>query len=156
MLKHTKHSPLAIIPLAVSLLPSVALAAPQVCAHPLEAAHCIKTYSLVSVAYIVFAGAYAAAALSILKPRFARTRAWALSLLATPLASYLIAMLGFTLGGATGLFIYPHDASPFFYMDWFQVIFVLLGVSGYVALCTKLGGAPKAPQDPAQPEPQAT
>lgn len=156
MPKHTKPMTAALTLAALSLLPSLALANPQVCAHPLEAAHCIKTYSLVSVAYIIFAGAYAAAALSILKPRFARTRAWALSILATPLASYLIAMLGFTLGGATGLFIYPHDASPFFYMDWFQVIFVLLGVSGYVALCLKLGGSPSAPQEPAQPEPQVS
>lgn len=151
MLKHTLFTLFALC-----LLPSVALAAPEVCAHPLEAAHCIKTYSLVSVAYIVFAGAYAAATLSILKPRFARTRAWVLSILATPLACYLIAMIGFTIGGITGLFSYPHDASPFFYMDWLQVIFVLLGVSGYVALCLKLGGAAKAEHDPTQPTPQAT
>lgn len=150
MLKHTLFTLLALC-----LLPSVALATPEVCAHPLEAAHCIKTYSLVSVAYIVFAGAYAAATLSILKPRFARTRAWVLSILGTPLACYLIAMTGFTIGGITGLFSYPHDASPFFYMDWLQVIFVLLGVSGYVALCLKLGGA-KAERDPTQPTPQAT
>lgn len=111
------------------------------CAHPLQGAHCVKAYSLVSVAYVVIIGVLLATTLAILKPRFKADRAWRFTLLGAPLAVYLLSMLGFTLGGLTGLLSFPHDASPFFYMDWLQLSFVAGGAALYAAGALKLTNA---------------
>ena len=137
----------------VALSPTLAWASvEQTCAHPLAGASCVKAYSLVSLAYMVFATTYAAAALVILRPRWSMPL-WRAALLGTPLVSYLICMAGFTLGGLAGLLRYPHDQSPFFYMDWFQVTFVLLGVTAYVAAALR---AVRARDDQAPPQPASS
>lgn len=127
----------ALVALATSA-PALAWAKTDTCTNPLDASRCVGVFSMVSLSYVVMIGPIMACALLILKPRFASTRAWTLSLLATPLVLYVLTMVGFTLADLTGLLSFPHDVSPFFYMDWSVLVFVAAG-----ALLTTVGIARK-------------
>lgn len=128
----------ALLFVALSLWPSLAMATERVCAHPFDGTSCLTTFSLVSISYVVFAGAYACGALVILAPRFVSKRSWWAWMLGCLPFCYAITLLSFTIGGALGWLTYPHDASPFFYIDWFVVACVLTLQSAYVGLATKL------------------
>lgn len=113
------------------LWPSLAAAA-SVCAHPLSGqGACVGVFSLVSLAYAICAGSYALGALMILKPQVPPRR-WKWGVLGAMPAGWLAAMVAFTVGGASGLLVYPHDASPFFFMDWFAALFTLITMTLYV------------------------
>lgn len=123
-----------------SLWPSIAMAGERtICAHPFAGASCLQTFSLVSISYVVIAGAYACGALVILAPRFASKRSWWSWMAGCLPFCYAITIASFTLGGALGWLTYPHDASPFFYIDWFVVACVLLATSAYVGLASRQG-----------------
>lgn len=137
--------------LALLFLPTLAFATTPstlpVCTSPLDGGHCIKTFSIVSISYVVIGFPYIALALLILKPRFKRTMPWALAMAFGPLISFVSAMLGFTIGGAAGILRYPHDVSPFFYIDWFVVVLMLVLQTIYIALINKKwGGETASPQ----------
>lgn len=120
--------------LLVVLSPSLAIASTPprpICAHPLAGGQCFGVFSLVSVTYVVITATYIAGALVIMKPQFDNKR-WGIAIAATPVLSWLFAMLGFTIGGAADLLTYPHDESPFFYMDWFVMVFTLVMSTLYV------------------------
>ena len=108
-------------------------ATPSACAHPVESGTCFGVFSLVSLPYIVIAATYALGALLIMRPQFEHGRHRAALLGLAPF-SWVACMLAFTIGGAAGLLAFPHDASPFFFVDWFVVITVLVLQTGYVAL----------------------
>ena len=130
----------------LSLWPGTAFAqalGPGECAHPLQAGACFAAFSLVSVSYTLIAAAYAWGALVIMRPAFAPSTFRRLLWLC-PLVAWGLSMLGFTLGGALGWLAYPHDASPFFFMDWFVALFLLLGQSLFVGLAfSRFGGRQK-------------
>ncbi len=107
-------------------MPALAHAA-QVCEHPFSGgAPCVKVFGAVSIVYALIASSYGVGALLIGKPRLT-SGAFKIGLVLVPVVSWLSAMLGFTLGGTMGWLAYPHDSSPFFFMDWsaFLVTFVL-------------------------------
>lgn len=151
MTKTTRsHLRQSFVLLALLFLPTLAFATTPstlpVCTSPLDGGHCVKTFSIVSISYIVIGFPYIALALLILKPRFERTMPWALAMAFGPLFSFIFAMLGFTIGGAAGLLRYPHDVSPFFYIDWFVVVLMLILQTVYIVLIhKKWGGAPTSP-----------
>ena len=91
----------------------------------------------------MIAAAYAWGALVIMRPTFS-ARAFKCLLWLAPGVAWCLTMLAFTLGGALGWLNYPHDASPFFFMDWFVAVFLLLGQSAFVVLAVKTLGVARS------------
>ncbi len=101
--------------------PQLAFAA-NVCEHPFSGGgECVQAFSVVSAVYAILATTYAFGALLIGYPRLAPGR-FKLAVVLAPLGSWLGAMIGFSLGGMFGFLSYPHDSSPFFFLDWFTVL----------------------------------
>lgn len=140
----TRRLPLAsAILLIASLLPALASAQqPEqgpVCLHPFSGGGtCFQLFAVVSFVYATIASSYGFGALLILKPRLMPKR-FAFGLAALVPVTWLAALLGFTLGGAMGLLKYPHDASPFFFMDWFAASITLVCTSLFVFALYKVG-----------------
>ncbi len=116
---------------AAVFTPSLAWAAQDVCRHPLAGGACFGVFSLVSVPYTLIAATYAAGALVILKSQLTRARSRRALALVVPFC-WAMTMVGFLIGGLAGWLTYPHDASPFFYIDWFVAVLVLVATSLYV------------------------
>ncbi len=137
-----RHRLPALLTSALTLWPAIASASDGAahCAHPLVSLPCARTYSFIAIFYMIVLVPPLLTALLILKPQFATTRAWALSLLGMAPASFLAAMIGFTLGGASGLMSFPYDASPFFFFDLSAALIAALALVGYAVACVKLGG----------------
>lgn len=127
---------LATDPAALTTAPPIPTTA-VTCAHPLQGATCARLYSLLSLPYMAIATTFTASALAILKPRL-RPHIWTRATLAIVPASWLLIMLGFTLLGAAGLLTYPHDTSPFFFIDWALLAFILVTHAAYVVGVTKV------------------
>lgn len=141
-------TPLALLALliaapALAQDPAALTAAPPLpaeattCLHPLQGTTCAKVYGLLSLPYMAIAATFTASALAILKPRL-RPHVWTRATLAIVPLSWLLIMLGFTLLGTTGLLTYPHDSSPFFFMDWSLLAFVLVTHAAYVVGVTRV------------------
>lgn len=99
----------------------------------------MRIFGTVSAVYALTASTYGLGAILIGKPRLS-TKAFKLSLVLVPLVSWCAAMLGFTIGGMTGLLKYPHDSSPFFYVDWFACL-VTFSITTVVVVLTYRFGA---------------
>ncbi|MEM1347032.1 MAG: hypothetical protein AAGI01_00650 [Myxococcota bacterium] len=56
-------------------------------------------------------------------------------------------MAGFTVFGVAGWLTFPHDSSPFFYMDWAVAIFLLLAMTGYLIAAYQWRGQPSSVAD---------
>jgi hypothetical protein len=123
-----------------------ALMAAELCAHPFDTVGpCLKTYSVIAIPYMAILTTYAVAPLVILRPRFESGRAWAASLIATPLVNYVGILAAFTLISALGATRYPHDTTPYYYIDWSVMIIAVLLQSAYIAFVLKrFGTAPRA------------
>ncbi len=117
----------------------VALARPEMCAHPLGGAGCFTPFALVSVSYTVVIGVWALGALLILKPRWNDASGWWRWALASPLVGWLSAMLAFTIFGALGWLSWPLDASPYFFVDWSAVALSVTLQAAFVALAYRQG-----------------
>ncbi len=132
-------------PLVAFLLsPSLAMAAEPLCRHPLDGGNCAGVFSLVSLVYTTITATYTAGALLILRGQMEPSR-FKLALLGAMPFSWLTCMIAFTIGGFAGVLTYPHDTTPFFFMDWFVVIFLLIAQVLYVIASVKLGKATEEP-----------
>ena len=122
---------------------SGALAAAPRCAHPFDAASspCFELFATVSLVYALIAATYGLGAVLIVKSRLS-SAAFKLALLLVPLSSWLGAMLAFSVGGALGWLRYPHDSSPFFFLDWFSAAVTLLITSATVGALIAFGKRP--------------
>ncbi|MEC9399107.1 MAG: hypothetical protein VYE40_02480 [Myxococcota bacterium] len=123
---------------AIMFAPSLAMAAEPLCRHPLAGASCAGVFSLVSLVYTTITATYTAGALLILRGQMEPSR-FKIALLAALPFSWLTCMLAFTIGGFAGVLTYPHDTTPFFFMDWFVATFLLIAQVLYVIAAVKLG-----------------
>ena len=132
-----KTSPLigATIAGALASSPVSAMAA-SACGHPLQSAQCVGAFSLVSLTYALVCSVYAIGALAILRGRM-RPRAWRWAVLGAPVAAWCATMALFEVGGLAGVLSFPHDQSPFFFIDWFVALGSLALESLYVVACWK-------------------
>lgn len=104
--------------LGAAMTPASVMAA-ELCAHPFDSAGpCLQTYTVIAIPYLAILSTYAAAVLVILRPRFESGRVWAAALCATPLVNYAGVLAAFTLTSALGMTNYPHDTTPYYYIDW--------------------------------------
>ena len=126
--------------LAVMLAPELAMAAEPLCRHPLDGSSCAGVFSLVSLVYTTITATYTAGALLILRGQMQPSR-FKFALLGALPFSWLVCMIAFTIGGMAGILSYPHDTTPFFFLDWFVAIALLLAQVGYVIFALKGGRA---------------
>jgi len=129
---------------ALTAAPALAFAqGDSLCAHPFDQGPCLSAFSVLGAPYIVIVATYAITPLLILKPQFDPKR-WRYAAFGVVPACYLAVLMGFTLFGMTGLLTFPHDASPFFYLDWAVAIFLLLVMTGYLVAAYQWRGQPEA------------
>jgi hypothetical protein len=127
---------------AVAAMRPAVLVAAELCQHPFDSVGpCLKTYSVIAIPYMAILSTYGAAPLLILRPRFDSARAWALALAATPLANYTGLIAAFTLTGALGWTSYPHNTTPYYYIDWAVMLIALLLQSAYLGFVIRRFGS---------------